>query len=173
MSDLLDPIPEDEFSDFKESVADPFDENVIQAKSSVVVQKFDKADFTVSIDKELPHLDMIDALPGVAEYLSEQELTPKQLQKKRQLTLRSMNDEVTDFTNDINIERMDMEEKGEFHPSEFIYDVEKVRLLGQYGSTGVEMAAYFGVEPAVISRLLKDDKSHFHKGAFLQLSSAI
>jgi hypothetical protein len=117
----------------------------------------------VNVTDDLPYIEEIDALPGVGGVGTgyPKHLTPLEEKKEKKLKLTQINMEVKDFTDTIEARRL---EESESYPSNyFVYDVQAVRLLGQTGCSNVEMAAYFNVEEATISKLMRDPSSDFYQ----------
>lgn len=132
----------------------------------------DDEEFAVTVDSssfgdpdpiggELHGLDRIDGQPGVPNDIFETE--DKIKKSGTMITLRGMNDDVKEFTDSIKERRMREEESGKYRISEFVYDVEAVRIFGQYSASASDMAAYFRVDESTINKLIKDTESDFHQ----------
>lgn len=127
--------------------------------SEMMTNSIDELDRTV-IKADLDFLDLVDELPGVADVMPGDMEPTKAL---RALTLRGANEDVKEFTNEIKARRLLEEESRPVVAQVFYYDVEKVRIFGQYGASTPEMAAYFEVDSATINKLLSDEQSDFYK----------
>ena len=114
------------------------------------------------IPDSLPDLDIIDELPGVASFMPSVE-SGYDKRKNKQLTLKSANQDIKEFTDRIHSDRLERLRENKFQPQELVYDVQAVRLFGQTGSTIYEMAAYFGVAENTIEGLMRDKESDFYK----------
>lgn len=109
--------------------------------------------------EDLPFLDLIDQMEGVGESLPSLNSSAG----IRQKSLREINEEVKDFTEDIAVRRMEEEDNGAYRVTDFVYDVREVRLMGQYAASTQDMAGFFNVSEATIQRLLADAESDFAK----------
>lgn len=162
MSDLFNPIPEEGFIKPLREDKDPFE---VKNLRPVFVRSGDKISMVfadenneIPIESDIPFLDMVDAQPGVPSVVNP--LNPHRVE--RTITLRGANEDVKEFVEDIKADRMLKEEQGKFHIDEFRYDVDMVRIFGQYQASQVEMSAYFGVNVSIIAKLMNDEESDFY-----------
>jgi len=84
-------------------------------------------------------------------------------ESNNRITLREINADVKDFTDEIQDDRLQKEEDGHYQITEFVYDVQLVRLFGQYVASHEEMAAYFDVNIQTINKLMADSTTDFYK----------
>ncbi len=114
-----------------------------------------------AIRSDLPNLDKIDELPDVPVEFDSAMDSKHEKKAAKGLTLRGLNEEITDFTQD---QLAEQERIKDIAPStQYFFDLEKVRIFGQYGATPDEMAAYFGVHADTIRKSLADEETPFHK----------
>jgi len=138
--------------------SDPFEETVDQSFEVSTVVPDDEKDVDES---DLPFIDVLDELPGVSETLPS--LGDCSRENLRVQTLRDLNSEIKDFTDDIATRRMEEEDEGKYKVTDFVYDVQAVRLMGQSGTSVAEMAAFFGVPESTVEKQLADKDSDFCK----------
>lgn len=161
---MFDPIPEEGFITPLKDDVEPFEVKNLRPVfvkngkgNSLVFADGDTNE--IPIEKDLPYIDEVDAQPGVPSVANSNDSR----REERHISLRGANEDIKEFVDDIKANRMAMEEQGKFHLDEFRYDVDMVRVLGQYAASQVEMAAYFGVNVNIISKLMNDDQSDFYK----------
>lgn len=151
VSELEEETEEDPFDDYED------DEDVLE------IDSVESKPPDVDITEDLPYIDVIDSLPGVGKIRYPKHLSNKETVGERKLLLAEANKDVKEFTDEIHARRIQQEEDGEFPISDFIYDVQAVRLMGQTGCSNVEMASYFGIDEGTIGKLMRDPTSDFFK----------
>lgn len=167
--DLFKPVPVVKVpANAKKAPKDPFEEKDIalpdKKPEKVSFLPVDEKDIPSEdqITSDIPFLRLVEQLPGVSEAMPH-ENNPNLATYNKRITLRGMNEDVKDFTDDIKSKREELADSGELNRVNFFYDVEAVRIFGQYGATAEEMAAYFSVDKTTITKLMSNKESDFFK----------
>ena len=167
MNDIFGEIPESELEESPCTEGNPFDvddvEPVSYTRDYLPTEYYEPESDAVKIEKDIPYDEMIDALPGVAECMPDLD-SDRHKARHRAITIRGLNEDIKEYTDEIKAKRL-AEKANDITNAQnkFYYDVELVRIFGQYNASIEEMAAYFGVRTGTISKLMADPESDFCK----------